>query len=238
MYNRNITKGLDPSQAKNVLGGEVCVWGETIDETNFDPLTWPRASTVAEVLWSNPTFNTNLQGVETRLQDSNNMRTDVWRRFQNHRQDLLALGVSASPVAPPFCLQGDVCATYANDSSRNKIVWPTTPLSIPGLLSYCTKSDPCIGVNPTDVIHSDTTCEKGYVKINDMCIKIFDKTCPPNTIPTQQLDDNWARQTVCMGSSLTKDGKPNPGLQQNNKIGQLPGTFCYDTNGWTMYNNL
>lgn len=126
MYNVDILAGVQ--NKSNVLGGEACVWGETIDQANFDTLTWPRASVVAEVLWSNPPMMPNAENVKTRLQHANNTRTSVWQRFQYHRQDLVALGRRASPVAPPFCVENELCADYANDKSRNKVVWPTTAL--------------------------------------------------------------------------------------------------------------
>ena len=42
-----------PSKAAaNLLGGEACLWGEFIDETNLRQLLWPRVLPVAERLWS------------------------------------------------------------------------------------------------------------------------------------------------------------------------------------------
>ncbi|KAK4410991.1 Beta-hexosaminidase 2 [Sesamum angolense] len=52
IYNYDITYGLTEAEAKLVIGGEVALWSEQADSTVMDSRIWPRASAMAEALWS------------------------------------------------------------------------------------------------------------------------------------------------------------------------------------------
>lgn len=72
-----------------VIGGEACLWGEFVDGTNLIARLWPRASAVAERLWSDP----------TQTQDVDSAR----HRLDQHRCRMVRRGIPASPILNGFC---------------------------------------------------------------------------------------------------------------------------------------
>lgn len=75
------------SEQELVIGGEVCMWGETVDTSNVQQTIWPRAAAAAERLWS--------QRDSTSPQ---NVTLTALPRFQNFRCLLNKRGVPAAPV--------------------------------------------------------------------------------------------------------------------------------------------
>jgi len=43
---------MTPAQQQLVMGGETCMWGESIDAENILPVVFPRSAAASEVLWS------------------------------------------------------------------------------------------------------------------------------------------------------------------------------------------
>jgi hexosaminidase len=72
-----------------ILGGEVCAWGEVVDNLVYEERLWPRSSAIAERLWSKQVINS------TKLAES---RLDYFRC-----NTLVRRGVRATPIKPEYC---------------------------------------------------------------------------------------------------------------------------------------
>ncbi|KAF5470890.1 hypothetical protein F2P56_011377 [Juglans regia] len=94
IYNYDITYGLSKEEAKLVLGGEVALWSEQADRTVLDARIWPRASAMAETLWSG-----NRDEMGMRRYAGATDRLNEWRYRMVQR------GVKAEPLQPLWCVR-------------------------------------------------------------------------------------------------------------------------------------
>ena len=85
-YNHDPFEGLSKEQMDYVLGGEVDMWGEGVDATNFESRVFPWATAVGERLWS-PAAQTYDKG-------------DTESRLTQFRCLLVKRGIRAAPVGP------------------------------------------------------------------------------------------------------------------------------------------
>lgn len=88
VYNADPVEGItDPSGQKLVIGGQVCMWGETADASDIQQTIWPRAAAAAERLWS-----------RKEATSAGNVNQTVLPRFHYFRCLLNRRGVQAAPV--------------------------------------------------------------------------------------------------------------------------------------------
>ncbi|KAL6657724.1 hypothetical protein ACP70R_005504 [Stipagrostis hirtigluma subsp. patula] len=92
VYDYDIAYGLTDEEARLVIGGEVALWTEQVDSTVLDGRIWPRASAMAEALWSG---NRDASG-RKRYAEATDRLID-WR----HR--MVGRGVRAEPIQPLWC---------------------------------------------------------------------------------------------------------------------------------------
>lgn len=101
IYDYDPLEGVPAENAHLVLGGEVHMWAEQIDEVNWERIAWPRACAAAEVLWSGAK---DAQGL-------NRSQTEASPRLSDMRERLVAKGIMAEPIQMPYCLQnGTQCS--------------------------------------------------------------------------------------------------------------------------------
>ncbi|KAK4775078.1 hypothetical protein SAY86_010013 [Trapa natans] len=101
IYNYDITYGLTEEEAKLVLGGEVALWSEQADPTVLDSRIWPRASAMAEAMWSG---NRDEKGMKRYAEATD--RLNEWRAR------MVSRGIKAEPIQPLWCaLNPGMCNT-------------------------------------------------------------------------------------------------------------------------------
>jgi len=68
MYVLDPTTNISADKAHLVLGGEGCMWGETVDPSDLEFTIWPRLAAIAERLWSDASVTKSTAEAEPRLE--------------------------------------------------------------------------------------------------------------------------------------------------------------------------
>ncbi|GFP91409.1 beta-hexosaminidase 2 [Phtheirospermum japonicum] len=94
VYNYDITYGLNETEAKMVLGGEVALWSEQADPTVMDSRIWPRAAAMGEALWSG-----------NRDETGKRRCAEATDRLNEWRYRMVGRGIGAEPIQPLWCVR-------------------------------------------------------------------------------------------------------------------------------------
>lgn len=94
IYDYDINYGLSEEESKLVLGGEVALWSEQSDKTGMDGRIWPRASAMAETLWSG-----------NRDSDGKKRYAKAIDRLNQWRYRMVKRHIDAEPLQPLWCLK-------------------------------------------------------------------------------------------------------------------------------------
>lgn len=93
IYSYDITHGLTEEEATLVIGGEVALWSEQADPTVLDQMVWPRASAMAEALWSG-----------NRDESGKKRLAEAAERLNEWRYRMVERGIRAEPIQPQWCI--------------------------------------------------------------------------------------------------------------------------------------
>ncbi|XP_011862032.1 PREDICTED: probable beta-hexosaminidase fdl isoform X3 [Vollenhovia emeryi] len=93
VYNHRPWKDYPPQQLPLVLGGEAAIWSEQTGQSSLGPRLWPRASALAERLWSDLPTN------------SYSTDENVYTRLAMHVEVLNSRGIKTESMWPQWCSQ-------------------------------------------------------------------------------------------------------------------------------------
>jgi hexosaminidase len=100
MYQLDPSEGItNATQLGLVLGGEGCMWGETVDGSDFESTVWPRMAAIAERLWSPKETTQDIGAFEPRLAQ---FRCKLLA--QGHTAAVVGGGGRAVPTGPASCV--------------------------------------------------------------------------------------------------------------------------------------
>lgn len=105
IYDYDITSGLSAAEVELVLGGEVALWSEQADGTVLDSRIWPRASAMAETLWSG-----------NRDESGKKRYADATDRLNEWRYRMVSRGIGAEPFQPLWCIRNPGMCNNVNSS--------------------------------------------------------------------------------------------------------------------------
>lgn len=94
IYNHDILRGLTRHESGLVLGAEAALWSEQADGTVVDSRVWPRASALAESLWSG-----------NRDENGKKRSAGATDRLSEWRGRMVERGVGAEPIQPLWCVR-------------------------------------------------------------------------------------------------------------------------------------
>lgn len=79
------------NERTNVLGGEILMWGDYVDDSAIDAKVWPRTAAFAEKVWTHQT------------RPERRRTASVTYRILQQRHRLIQLGIKAEAIVPDWC---------------------------------------------------------------------------------------------------------------------------------------